>query len=378
MALERNSLIMAEPTEDTALKIAIVHDWLIAGGAEQVVAALHEMYPEAPIYTSYATDEWRKRLNGKVKTGYLQHFPRLRKYVPFLRALWFSHLNLSDYDLVISSSGAEAKGIRVSAGAKHINYCHAPTHYYWSRYDEYMQQPGFGAFDWLARLGLKLLVGPMRRWDYKAAQRPDVMVANSTYTQAMIKKYYDRDAEVVFPPVAIEKFAVKSEEPRHGYVITGRQTPYKRVDLAVVACSELTLPLTVFGTGPDHEKLKAVAGPTVTFAGWAAEDEVIKALQSAEAFIFPGIDDFGIAAVEALAAGTPVIAYKAGGALDYVKPGKTGEFFSEQTVESLVACLKGFDSEKYTAVDAANEAALFNKDNFKRSLSSSINTLLHP
>jgi glycosyltransferase involved in cell wall biosynthesis len=361
------------------LRVAIVHDWLIAGGAEEVVAALHEMYPEAPIYTSYATDEWRQRLDGKVVTGYLQHFPRLRKYVPFLRAWWFSHLNLSDYDLVISSSGAEAKGVRVPADVKHVNYCHAPTHYYWSRYDEYMKHPGFGPFDWLARLGLRLLVGPMRRWDYKAAQRPDVMVANSTYTQSMIKKYYDREAEVVFPPVAIEKFQAASSYKavkRHGFVITGRQTPYKRVDLAVAACTELNLPLTVFGTGPDHEKLKAMAGPSVSFAGWAAEDEVRKALQSAEAFIFPGIDDFGIAAVEALAAGTPVIAHKAGGALDYVEPGVTGEFFEKQSVDTLVDCLKTFDSKKYTPNDIKKRAQRFSKDNFKKSFHSLVHNVL--
>ncbi len=367
------------PTDKLSLRVAIVHDWLIAGGAEQVVAALHEMYPEAPIYTSYATDEWRQRLDSKVITGYLQHFPRLRKYVPFLRAWWFSHLNLSEYDLVISSSGSEAKGIRVPKEVKHINYCHSPTHYYWSRYDEYMKHPGFGPFDWLARLGLRLLVGPMRRWDYKAAQRPDVMIANSTHIQTMIKKYYDRDCEVIFPPVNVEEFfpvSSSGSSNRAGFVITGRQTPYKRMDLAVAACTTLNLPLTVFGTGPDHEKLKAMAGPSITFAGWASRDEVTKALQSSVAFIFPGVDDFGISAVEALAAGTPVIAYKAGGALDYIKPGKTGEFFEEQTVESLINCLKAFDGSKYTPNDMKKQVERFKKENFKKSFHSLVNTVL--
>lgn len=372
-------MVADSPTKDLSLRVAIVHDWLIAGGAEQVVAALHEMYPKAPIYTSYATDEWRQRLDNKVVTGYLQHVPRLRKYVPFLRAWWFSHLDLSEYDLVISSSGAEAKGIRVPEGIKHINYCHSPTHYYWSRYEEYMKHPGFGPFDWLARLGLRLLVSPMRRWDYKAAQRPDVIVANSTHIQSMIKKYYDRDSQVIFPPVNVEKFFPPPDTKtavRSGYVITGRQTPYKRVDLAVAACTALELPLTVFGTGPDQEKLKAMAGPTITFAGWASEDKVISALQSSEAFIFPGVDDFGISAVEALAAGTPVIAYKAGGALDYVEPGVTGEFFTEQTVESLVNCLKAFDGNKYTPNDIKREVEHFNKENFQESFHSLVNTVL--
>src|SRR5215210_7245655 len=166
-------------------KIAIVHDWLIAGGAEKVVLELHKMFPEAPIYTSYATREWRRRLDGKVRTGWLQYWPfsRLRKFTPFLRIWWFSRLKLDNYDLVISTSGAEAKGINTSPETIHISYIHAPTHYYWSRYDEYMTSPGFGWFDWLARIGLKLLVGLLRRWDYKAAQKGDFVIANSTHTQ---------------------------------------------------------------------------------------------------------------------------------------------------------------------------------------------------
>lgn len=175
---------------DKPLKVAIVHDWLVGGGAERVVFALHELYPDAPIYTSYATKEWRERLHDKVVTGFLQHqpFPALRKSIPLLRIWWFTHLDLSAYDLVISSSGAEAKGIKVPEGTLHITYCHAPTHYYWSRYNEYMAHPGFGIFDPLARLGLKLLVGPLRKWDYAAAQRPDYLLANSEHSKAEIKK----------------------------------------------------------------------------------------------------------------------------------------------------------------------------------------------
>ena len=151
------------------LKVAIVHDWLVGGGAERVVFELHNMFPEAPIYTSYCSDEWRAKLDGKVVTGWLQHFGKFRKFLPVLRIWWFTHLKFSGYDLVISSSGAEAKGIRVPKNVVHVNYCHAPTHYYWSRYDEYVAHPGFGIFDPLARVGLKLLVGPLRRWDFRAA-----------------------------------------------------------------------------------------------------------------------------------------------------------------------------------------------------------------
>jgi len=329
------------------LKVAIVHDWLIGGGAELVVEQLHKMYPDAPIYTSYCTPEWRKRLDNKVVTGWLQHLGKFRKFIPLLRIWWFTHLKLNDYDLVISSSGAEAKGIKTKA--LHINYCHAPTHYYWSRYDQYMQQPGFGKMDWLARIGLKLLVAPLRKWDYKAAQRPDYIIANSSHIQADIKKYYGRDSEVIHPPVYFERFQKPENQnlPRKGFVISGRQTPYKRFDLAVQACTTLNLPLKVIGDGPDNARLRSLAGPSVEFLGRAPDDELERVFASSEALIFPGLDDFGITPVEAIASGTPVIAYKAGGALDYVKPGVTGEFFSKPTVESLCNTLHAFNRASF-------------------------------
>ncbi|HXY18210.1 MAG TPA: glycosyltransferase [Candidatus Nitrosopolaris sp.] len=355
-------------------RIVIVCDWLIGGGAERVVEQLHKMYPEAPIYASYCTNEWRQKLDGKVITGYLQHWPfsRLRKFLPPLRALWFSHLNFDGYDLVISSSGAEAKGIKTQRKTEngkrqtiHICYCHAPTHYYWSRYDDYLKNPGFGFFDPLARLGLRMLVGPMRRWDYKAAQRPDYLLANSTYTKEQIKKYYGRDSVVVHPPVDIERFASKAEEPRRGFITAGRQTPYKRIDLAVAACTKLNLPLVVLGSGPEHRRLKAMAGKTITFLRGKSDEEVARYFQTSLAFIFPGVDDFGIVAVEALAAGTPVIAYKAGGALDYIQPGKTGEFFNEPDAKSLSTVLQKFNPEKYNHTQIQKSADQFSAANFR-------------
>ncbi len=347
-------------------KVAIVHDWLIAGGAEKVVLELHNLFPDAPIYTSYSTKQWRQRLDNKVVTGPLQHWPfsKLRKFIPFLRIWWFSRLNLSGYDLVISSSGAEAKGVKASKDTLHIAYIHAPTHYYWSRYDEYMKRPGFGRSDWLARFGLRLLVGPLRKWDYKAAQRPDYLIANSTHTQEAIEKYYDRDSSVVFPPVDTERFKLQNIE-RTGFVVLGRQTPYKRIDLAVQACTQLDLPLTVIGDGPEHSKLRSMAGPTIKFTGFVKDDaEVARLIGSAEGFIFSGVDDFGIAPVEALACGTPVIAYKAGGALDYINE-KTGLFFEEQTVESLVAALRHFDTLTYSPDDIKKQAEKFDIENFR-------------
>lgn len=360
------------------VRVAIVHDWLIAGGAELVVEQLHQLYPDAPIYTSYCTDEWRQRLDGKVVTGWLQHLGKVRKFIPFLRIWWFTHLNLKDFDLVISSSGAEAKGIKVGANTLHVNYCHAPTHYYWSRYDEYMEHPGFGAFDWLARFGLMLLVGPLRRWDYKAAQRPDYIVANSTHIQADIKKYYGRDSVVVYPPVNAARFQKHSSEHTlaQSFLVSGRQTPYKRFDLAIEACSKLNLPLSVIGDGPDNARLRKLAGPNVSFLGRLPDNEQEKVFANSSALIFPGLDDFGITPVEAMAAGTPVIAYQAGGALDYVVPGKTGEFFAEQTVESLVAALQEFDVAAYSTTDLHAKAAEFSPELFRQKFSAEIEKYL--
>jgi glycosyltransferase involved in cell wall biosynthesis len=352
------------------LKVAIVHDWLIGGGAELVVEQLHKIFPEAPIYTSYATTEWCERLDGTVKTGWLQRLGKLRKFIAPLRAWWFSHLDLTGYDLVISSAGYEAKGIKVPKGAVHVNYCHAPTHYCWSRYDEYMEHPGFGPFDWLARIGLRTLVGPMRRWDFTAAQRPDYIIANSTHIQAEIKKYYGRDSTVVFPPVYMERFTKPENRnlQRHGYLISGRQTPYKRFDLAIMACTKLSLPLTVVGSGPDHARLVSLAGPTVTFAGRLSDAELEKAFASAHALIFAGLDDFGITPVEAMASGTPVIAYKAGGALDYVKPGRTGVFFEEQTVDSLCDILRNYTHGELDHAAIASFAHEFSTQRFHQKI----------
>jgi glycosyltransferase involved in cell wall biosynthesis len=351
-------------------KVAIVHDWLVGGGAELVVEQLHKTFPEAPIYTSYCTPEWRKRLNGKVVTGWLQHFGRIRKFIPMLRIWWFTHLDLSDYDLVISSSGAEAKGIKVPKDTLHVNYCHAPTHYYWSRYDEYMQRPGFGKLDFLARFGLKLLVGPLRKWDYKAAQRPNHMIANSTHTQTEIKKYYDRESTVIHPPVYFERFqkAENKVAKRRGFVVSGRQVPYKRFDLAIQACSELNLPLTVIGDGPDNARLRKLAGPTVKFLGRASDEVIEREFARAEALIFPGIDDFGITAIEALASGTPVIAYKAAGALDYIDEAKNGLFFTDQTPESLAKSLGPFNTKVWDYQVIIKGAAKYDSSTFRKKI----------
>jgi glycosyltransferase involved in cell wall biosynthesis len=381
-AKKRKKALAAEPPKPAidlqSLKVAIVCDWLTGtGGAERVVLELHRLFPGAPIYTSQYDSNpkiWYGETwfgDADVRTTWLQRLPKkLKKFLPVLRARAFSQLDLSEYDLVIASSSSEAKAVRTGPKTAMVWYCHAPTHYYWSRYEDYMKHPGVGVMSPLARLGLRLLVGRLRRWDHGVAQKPEFIIANSTHTQSEIKKYYGRESTVVFPPVDTGRFKASSAQTgghigeRFGYVIAGRQTPYKRVDLAVEACSRLNLPLTVIGSGPDHDKLTAMAGQSVRFLNRVTEAEMAHHFKLANAFIFPNLDDFGIVAVEAMSAGTPVVAYKAGGALDYVEPGVTGEFFEEQTPESLMQTLRKFHAEDYDSQRIAQAAEAYSVAQF--------------
>lgn len=358
------------------MKVAIVHDWLVGGGAEKVVLELHRMYPDAPIYTSYCTDEWRQQLDNKVVTGFLQKWPfsHLRKYLPVLRIWWVTHLDLSGFDLVISSTGnGEAKGLRVPKTVKHICYCNTPVHFYWRHYQKYLDNPGFGVFDPLARLGLRLLVRPLRAWDLKASRRPDVFIANSSHIKYEIKTYYQRDSVVVHPCVDVEKFMIDEPEERNGFVTMSRLVPHKHIDIIIAACNKLNLPLKVIGRGPELEKLKRQAGSSIQFLTNVSDAERPAQIASAEAFIIASYEDFGITPVEALATGTPVIAYKAGGALDYVIPGKTGEFFDKQTANSLIIALQDFDPQRYDHDVIAKSAEQFSNASFRKRMQLIIN-----
>jgi glycosyltransferase involved in cell wall biosynthesis len=363
------------------MKVAIVCDWLTGiGGAERVVLELHRLYPEAPIYTSqYDPSQIDWFSEADVRTTWLQKLPSsLKKFLPLLRAWSFSRLDLSDYDLVISASGAEAKGVKTGPNTMHICYCHSPTHYYWIRYDEYLANPGFPrGFNWLARWGLKLLIEPLKKWDYKAAQRPNVMIANSTHIQTMITKYYDRESTVIHPPVDIERFEHRDEVLRHGFVTAGRQVPYKRIDLAVAACTELNVPLVVIGNGPEHKNLIKIAGRSIIFLTRVPDEELGSHFESALGFIFPtNVEDFGVTGVEAMAAGTPVIAYTEGGPRDYIVNGKTGMFFEEQSIESVVKALSEFSGKSFDYKAIAEHAKQFSNKDFQTKLASFISSQL--
>jgi len=353
-------------------KIAIVHDWLtVSGGAEVVVAELHKLFPKAPIYTSvYNPDALPGLKSLDIRTTYLQEkLPAKLRYKhvlwPTLRAKAFRALDLSEFDIIISSSSAEAKAVRKTRPDQiHIAYIHTPIRYYWSHYEEFKHEFKFGVFTPFIRPVIPFFVKRMRKLDLESINGIDVLIANSEVTQQRIKQYYKRPSTVVHPPVDVERFTPPPKGERSGHVMWGRHVPYKRFDIAIEACNKLGAQLTVIGSGSDTARLKKLAGPTVKFVGRVSDKELVRLAQSAKGFLFPNEEDFGISAVESLAAGTPVIAYAKGGALDIVQDGETGVLFNEQTVESLVAAMKRFETLSFLPATLHRKAKRFDKSLF--------------
>lgn len=355
-------------------KIAIVADWLTnMGGAENVVLALAEAFPGAPIYTSVYTPETMPAFSKyDVRTTYLQRLPKplrkLHKFLPMLRVHAFKLLDLSEFDIIISSSSAESKQVRKTrADQVHICYCHTPIRYYWSHYAEYKKDPGFGKLNWLIRLAMPFMVPGLKRADYEAAQKVDLFVANSSEVQKRITKYYGQPSTVVHPPVDVDRFT-PSKDRKDYYVTLGRQVPYKHHDLAVQAATKLNIPLKVFGNGSEHTRLRELAGPTVSFYtdrfGDASDKVVTEALNNAKGFIFPAEEDFGIVQVEALAAGAPVIGYAVGGTLDIVQDGESGVLFNKQSVKSVADAIKKAESISFHPSTLRRKSRRFDKGLF--------------
>jgi len=362
------------PIADNNPKVVIVADWLTnMGGAENVVLAMHEAFPDAPIYTSVYTPENMPAFNHlDVRTTYLQNLPlplrKLHKFFPMLRVNAFRKLDLSEFDIIITSSSAESKQVqKTRPGQIHICYCHTPIRYYWSHYDEYRHDPGFGKLNWLIRLLMPLMIPPLKKADYKAAQKVDVFISNSSEVQKRIKKYYGKAATVIHPPVDVDRFTPARTRGDY-YVALGRQVPYKRIDLAVAAATKLGIKLRVYGKGSEHQRLVEMAGPTVQFFtdrfGDASDDVVTTSLNSAKGYIFPAEEDFGIVQVEALAAGAPVIAYGKGGALDVVQDGESGVLFHKQSVESVVDAIKQAEQINFLPGTLRRKAKRFDKGLF--------------
>lgn len=329
----------------TQPRIAIVCDFLTTmGGAENVVLAMHEAFPSAPIYTAvYNASKVPAFAQLDVRTSRLQKLPaKLRKYhklLPILAVKAMRKLDLSDFDIILTSSYLHGHQVtKARPDQIIINYCHTPPRYYWSHYDLYRKDPGYGKLNPLVRAAMPLLVPRQRKLDLQAAKQVDIFIANSTETAERIKKYYGRNSTVVHPPVDTKRFNPARERGDY-YVSLGRQLPNKRVDLAVAACTKLGLPLKVYGDGPLHDSLVAMAGPTISFYtdrfGDANDQAVEQTLNNAKGFVFPSDEDFGIVAVEALAGGTPVIAYQKSGTRDVVLDGETGVLFARQTVDDV-------------------------------------------
>jgi len=351
------------------MKVALVHDYLNQmGGAERVVLAFHELFPEAPLYTSIYDP---KRVDAAfqqidIRTSFMQRLPFVKKHhQPFLPLYPFAmeRLDLRGYDLILSSSSAFGKGVITKPGTMHICYCHTPMRWCWN-YDEYVEREQLGK---LARGVLPFLITWLRVWDQTTAMRVDHFIANSPAVADRIQKYYRREAVVIPPPVDASRFLFDpTTQPEDYFLVVSRLMPYKRIDLAIQACNRLQLPLVIIGSGRDEQRLQKMAGPTIRFLGRLSDAEVLHYYAHCRAFILPGEEDFGITPLEAQASGRPVVAYSAGGALASVIDGVTGTFFQEQTVESLAATLAAFDETRYDPQIIRDHALEFDKPRFHR------------
>ncbi len=358
------------------MRVALVHDYLNQyGGAERVLEVLHDLYPDAPIYTSLldpaimppAFQSW------DIRTSFLQRIPGSRRVHRALLPLYplaFESFDLSGYDVVLSNSSAWAKGVITPPNTLHVSYCLSPMRWAWS-YEGYVQREQLRNS---ARSLLPPVIHYLRMWDVTSAQRVDRFIGISRVVVDRITKYYRRSADLIFPPVDASHIPMGTE---HGdeFLVVSRLIPYKRIDLAVAACSRLSLPLRVIGDGRDRDKLMAMAGPTVKFEGRLSDQEVHAALGHCRAFIFPGEEDFGIAPVEAMAAGRPVIAYAAGGALDTVAAG-TGRFFHHQSVDALADALGRFEGDSYDPVGVRTHAMKFDTATFREQIVSYVERAL--
>lgn len=361
------------------MKVAIVYDrvnkW---GGAERFLLAMHQIFPDAPLYTSVYNPkkaEWAK-VFPKVIPSFLQKFPFAKNhhelYAP-LMPLVFESFNFDKYELVISVTSEAAKGIITTPKTKHICYMLTPTRYLWSGYKDYFRNQWLRVFSYP-------LVSYLRFWDKQAGQRPDKIIAISEEVRRRIKKYYHRDSAVVYPPLTFNSkyqvSSIKHEKEQIAkyqipnteyYLVVSRLVPYKRIDIAVKAFNNLGLPLKIVGSGSEKNKLKKMAKRNIEFLGNLTDEELVKYYKGCIALVFPGKEDFGLTVLETQSFGKPVIAYKLGGVAETVVEGKTGLFFYPQTEKALIEAVKKFEKIKFDAKDAKEKAKKFDFRNFKKS-----------
>ncbi len=326
------------------------------------------MYPQAPIYTSmFWPQAFPSRYRGwDIRPSFMDRLPLVHRHHQWFLPLYpyaFEQFDLSEYDLVLSVTSAFAHGVVTRARTLHICYCLTPARFLWD-YDNYAERESLGP---LVRWVLPLLIRNLRLWDRAAADRVDQFVAISRAVQQRIGKHYGRDSDIVYPPVEVERIALSRHEGDH-YLIISRLVPYKRIDLAVEAFNELGRPLLIIGEGRDRPRLEAMAGPNVRFVGHVADDALGEYLSGCRAFVFPGEEDFGIAPLEAQAAGRPVVAYAGGGALETVVEGQTGVFFREPTPAALAEAIQQLDALQFDPVAIRQHAMRFDRTEFERRL----------
>lgn len=352
------------------MKIALVHDYLSQdGGAERVLSAFHEVWPEAPIFVLfYDKDKIDGFEQAEIRESVLARLPfiksRYRWLLPLMPAATERH-NLHDFDVVLSSTSAFAKGVITRPDTLHISYCHTPTRYLWSDTHEYISSLPYNP---LIKALLPPLMHKMRLWDQMSVDRVDHFIANSRTVQRRISKYYRRSSDVFYPPVDLPPKKVMNMQQGEYYISGGRLVPYKRFDLLVQTFNRLQRPLVIFGDGPEREALEAMAKPHIRFVGRIDDAEKSRLLAEAKAFLHPQIEDLGITPVEAMAHGRPVIAYGKGGVTETVIPGETGLFFKEQTWASLMDAIFSFERMTWNREKIRARAEVFGKKNFQEKI----------
>ena len=361
------------------MRVALVHDWLNQiGGAEDVLEAMVAMFPRAPIHTSMY---WRAGMphvyrRWDIRTTFMDRLPGVYKnhqaYLLFYPPA-FRSFNLSGFDLILSNKSGFCLGVRKPRGAVHICYCLTPTRYLWS-FDEYVSRERIS--NNLTAI-LRPVVRLLRAWERRAAQDVDHFIAISSVVQRRIAQFYGREAAIIHPPVETDRYLPVVKPDRY-FLVVSRLIPYKCIDLAVEACTRLRKPLVVAGAGRDLERLKSMAGPTVKFVGRVPDADLPDLMARCRAFLFPGLEDFGIAPVQAMAAGRPVVAFSGGGALDYVSKNLSGQLFTEQTVDSMAGVLQKFDVTDYDPQTIRRHALQFDRSVFEEKLLKFIEDRVQP
>lgn len=365
---------MKKTLKSREIKVALVYDRINKwGGAERILLLLHEMFPKAPVYTSVyekSSASWAKKI--KIHTSFLQSIPVARKHHEFFALLMpkvFESFDFSAYDLVISLTSESAKGIKVNGRTKHLCICLTPTRYLWSDFNTYFPNK-------FIRLMIFPFIYYLKNWDIKAASNPHKIIAISKNVQKRIRKYYHRESEVMYPPLFLK--GQSAEKKGEYYIVVSRLSrfsPHKKIELAIDAFNKLQFPLKVVGKGDVH-RYKKLAGKTVDIVGGVTDEKLLEYYKNCKGLVFPGVEDFGLVMVEALSFGKPVLAYKAGGALEIVQEGKNGMFFSKQNTTSLVNALKLFDKGGYNRKDCVASSRRFSKKMFTKSLQEHIKELL--